>query len=237
MRLSGWRTKAPGRAGINPKILDTVGSILMALGAEADPHCWVTWGDETASRWALMAPCPAGLAVVNVRAGGPQEGITGRRPAGPLEQGPGRGAGCRGGARPPPGDVPARGPADSRRRRAGRRRRRVRRPDPGRGRGPAVARSRPGREAPSGGSNEVDGQAGGEVGAKTGGRRRGPAARDVPPFGRRLSRVPSHPPRSPAAVIFDLDGVLVDAEVWWDEVRRPGPPSMAGPGLGPTRQR
>jgi hypothetical protein len=74
MRLSGWRTKAPGRDGINPKILDTVGSILTALGAEADPHCWVTWGDETASRWALMAPCPAGLAVVNVRAGGPQEG-------------------------------------------------------------------------------------------------------------------------------------------------------------------
>lgn len=74
MRLSGWRTKAPGRDGIDPRILDMVGSILTALGADADPHCWVTWGDETASRWALMAPCPAGLAVVNVRAGGPQEG-------------------------------------------------------------------------------------------------------------------------------------------------------------------
>lgn len=30
----------------------------------------------------------------------------------------------------------------------------------------------------------------------------------------------SHPQGTLAAVIFDLDGVLVDAEVWWDEVRQ-----------------
>jgi hypothetical protein len=60
--------------GINPKVLDMVGSILVSLGSEADPHGWVMWGDETGSRWTLMAPCPAGLAVVNVRAGGLQEG-------------------------------------------------------------------------------------------------------------------------------------------------------------------
>lgn len=74
MRLSGWRSKAPGREGISPKVLDMVGSILVSLGSEADPHGWVMWGDETGSRWTLMAPCPAGLAVVNVRAGGLQEG-------------------------------------------------------------------------------------------------------------------------------------------------------------------
>jgi hypothetical protein len=73
MRLSGWRTKAPGRDGINQKALDAVGSILSSLGADSDPHCWVTWGDETGGRWSLMAPCPAGLAVVNVRPGGPGE--------------------------------------------------------------------------------------------------------------------------------------------------------------------
>ena len=48
-----------------------VGSILVHWAPSPDPHCWVTWGDETGSRWTLMAPCPAGLAVVNVRAGGP----------------------------------------------------------------------------------------------------------------------------------------------------------------------
>jgi HAD superfamily hydrolase (TIGR01509 family) len=32
--------------------------------------------------------------------------------------------------------------------------------------------------------------------------------------------VRSHPQGTLAAVIFDLDGVLVDAEVWWDEVRQ-----------------
>jgi hypothetical protein len=74
MRLSGWRSKAPGRGGLNQKALDTVGAILASLGAEMDPHCWVSWGDETGSRWTLMAPCPAGVATVNVRAGGTGEG-------------------------------------------------------------------------------------------------------------------------------------------------------------------
>ncbi len=74
MRLSGWRAKAPGRDGISAKVMDAVGSILEALGADRDPHCWVTWGDETGSRWTLLAPCSPGLAVVNVRAGGPEEG-------------------------------------------------------------------------------------------------------------------------------------------------------------------
>lgn len=74
MRLSSWRSKAPGKDGLAQKALDSVGAILTALGADADAHCWVIWGDETGSRWTLMAPCPAGLAVVNVRDGGLGEG-------------------------------------------------------------------------------------------------------------------------------------------------------------------
>ena len=74
MRLSGWRVKAPNKDGINPKVLETVGTILTGLGAESDPHGWLTWGDDTGGRWSFMAPCPAGLAIVNVRAGSPQDG-------------------------------------------------------------------------------------------------------------------------------------------------------------------
>jgi len=74
MRLSGWRARAPGKEGLNPKVLETVGTILEALGADADAHGWLTWGDETGSRWTYVAPCPAGLAVVNVRAGSPTDG-------------------------------------------------------------------------------------------------------------------------------------------------------------------
>jgi HAD superfamily hydrolase (TIGR01509 family) len=36
---------------------------------------------------------------------------------------------------------------------------------------------------------------------------------------RPLDRRTSQPDRSFEAVIFDLDGVLVDAEIWWDEIR------------------
>ena len=72
MRLNGWRVKAPNRDGINPKVLETVGTILTGLGSEGDPHGWLTWGDDTGGRWSFMAPCPAGLAIVNVRAGSPR---------------------------------------------------------------------------------------------------------------------------------------------------------------------
>ncbi len=74
MRLSGWRSRAPGRGGIDQKVIDAVASILAALGAEPDAHCWVTFGDETGSRWTLMAPTQAGLVAVNVRPGAPGEG-------------------------------------------------------------------------------------------------------------------------------------------------------------------
>ena len=74
MRLSGWRSRAPGRGGIDQKVIDAVASILAALGAEPDAHCWVSFGDETGSRWTLLAPTEAGLVAVNVRPGAPGEG-------------------------------------------------------------------------------------------------------------------------------------------------------------------
>ena len=47
---------------------------MIALGAEADPECWVAWGDDPAIRYLLLVPTPSGLSQVNVRVAVPGEG-------------------------------------------------------------------------------------------------------------------------------------------------------------------
>jgi hypothetical protein len=55
-------------------VLAVVESVLAALGAARDPACWVTWGDEPATRWGLLAPTAAGLVTLAIRVNIPQEG-------------------------------------------------------------------------------------------------------------------------------------------------------------------
>ena len=74
MRLSEWCVLSPARDAVSPKVLAVVEPVLAALGAPHDPACWVTWGDEPATRWGLLVPTAAGLVTLAVRVNIPQEG-------------------------------------------------------------------------------------------------------------------------------------------------------------------
>ena len=74
MRLSEWRTRAPHKDAMTPKVLAVVEPVLAALGAEDDPRCWVIWGDDPGVRYVLLAPTDSGLVQVLVRVNVPGEG-------------------------------------------------------------------------------------------------------------------------------------------------------------------
>lgn len=67
MRLGEWRAAAPARDALGTKVLAVVTPVLTALGADADPHAWVTWGDDPSSRYTVLVPTPPGLIVAHVR--------------------------------------------------------------------------------------------------------------------------------------------------------------------------
>jgi hypothetical protein len=56
------------------KVLAVIEPVIVAMGADADPSCWVLWGDDPASRYIILVPTPAGLLQVHVRVNVPQEG-------------------------------------------------------------------------------------------------------------------------------------------------------------------
>jgi hypothetical protein len=76
MRLSEWRASAPAKAAVVPKVAAVVDPVLLTLGAEADPHCWVAWGEEPANRYTIFVPTDPGLIAafirVNVAGEGPR---------------------------------------------------------------------------------------------------------------------------------------------------------------------
>lgn len=73
MRLSEWRTRAPHKDAMTPKVLGVVESVLAALGADDDARCWVIWGDDPGVRYVLLAPTDVGLVQVLVRVNVPGE--------------------------------------------------------------------------------------------------------------------------------------------------------------------
>jgi hypothetical protein len=74
MRLSGWVELAPRKEAVTPKVLAVVEPMLAMLGCEADPVCWVAWGDDPSARYMVFAPTDAGLVQVNARVNVPGEG-------------------------------------------------------------------------------------------------------------------------------------------------------------------
>jgi hypothetical protein len=67
MRLSEWRTSAPNKEAISPRVSDLIDPVLLALGSDPDPDCWVAWGEEPAVRYTILVPIAAGLIVCYVR--------------------------------------------------------------------------------------------------------------------------------------------------------------------------
>ncbi len=74
MRLSEWRKAAPSKESLGGPVLGVLKSVLMDLGAEADPECWVVWGDDPGLRYSVLAPTIAGLIIVAVRLSSPDQG-------------------------------------------------------------------------------------------------------------------------------------------------------------------
>jgi hypothetical protein len=76
MRLSEWRATAPAKEAVTPKVTAVVDPVLSSLGADADPDCWIAWGEEPANRFAVFVPTEPGLIAsfvrVNVAGEGPR---------------------------------------------------------------------------------------------------------------------------------------------------------------------
>ena len=67
MRLSEWRTKAPVQDSMDERVMSVLRTVLIALGADPDPDCWVIWGEDSQTRYSVLVPVAAGLVAVAVR--------------------------------------------------------------------------------------------------------------------------------------------------------------------------
>jgi hypothetical protein len=74
MRLSEWRTRAPHKDALTPKVMAVIDPVLTSLGAEPDPSAWIVWGEDPGVRYVMLVPTEAGLLQVLVRVNVPGEG-------------------------------------------------------------------------------------------------------------------------------------------------------------------
>jgi len=74
MRLGDWRTIAPHPSSMADRVIEVIEPVLMGLGSDVDPPCWVAWGDDPAIRYTILALSDAGVVTCHVRVNVPQEG-------------------------------------------------------------------------------------------------------------------------------------------------------------------
>lgn len=74
MRLSEWRTRAPHKDSMTPKVLAVIEPVIASLGAEPDPSTWIVWGEDPGVRYVMLVPTASGLLQVLVRVNAPGEG-------------------------------------------------------------------------------------------------------------------------------------------------------------------
>jgi len=74
MRLSEWRKAAPKDGVLDDGVMAVVVPVLVDLGAEPDPECWIAWGEDPEVRYSLLAPTLAGLITLAIRFTTQEEG-------------------------------------------------------------------------------------------------------------------------------------------------------------------
>ena len=74
MQLGEWRKTAPNRDSMSNAVLSVLRPVLSDLGADADPECWVQWGEDPEIRYLVMVPTRAGLISTAVRVNTGTEG-------------------------------------------------------------------------------------------------------------------------------------------------------------------
>jgi hypothetical protein len=67
VRLSGWRRTAPTVDSMSADVLAMLKPVLADLGADADPTCWVVWGEDPEARYSILVPTVAGLITAAIR--------------------------------------------------------------------------------------------------------------------------------------------------------------------------
>jgi hypothetical protein len=74
MRLSDWRAAAPNRESLGPRVVPVLEPVLAALGAESNPHLWISWGEDPRFRYTIFALTPGGVGICVIRPGQGGEG-------------------------------------------------------------------------------------------------------------------------------------------------------------------